>query len=81
MGWLNTVLGFLQLVPNILKLIVDIEGVFQHSAAPTGSAKKAIVMSAISDAPASVQSKASTFIDTTVSTLNATGVFKTAKVA
>ena len=53
MGWLQTVLGLLQLAPSILQMIAQVEALF---GAGNGAAKKAVVMSATEGAPAAVTS-------------------------
>jgi hypothetical protein len=75
MNWLQLALGLLQLAPDVLELVVKIE---QLIGAGNGAAKKQIALAAAApgETPTHVQAGVSNLIDTTVSVLNSTGVFK-----
>jgi hypothetical protein len=72
MNWLQIALALLQLAPQILQLITQVESVFGSGG---GAAKKAVVMGAVSasGAPDAVMSKVSAMIDEHVAALNSAG--------
>lgn len=81
MGWISILLALIQLTPDILKLILQVE---QIIGAGKGSVKKAIVMAPMAAAVATdpnaknadkVMAGVSNIIDSQVSSLNSSGVF------
>jgi hypothetical protein len=72
MNWLQIALALLQLAPQVLQLITQVESVFGPG---NGASKKSVVMDAVSaaGAPDSVTTKVSSMIDSHVAALNAAG--------
>jgi len=71
MGWLQIVLALVQLTPNIVQLILQVEQIF---GAGQGPAKKVFIMSEITQAaPSEFSDKVSNMVDMQVAALNAAG--------
>lgn len=71
MNWLQTILALLQLAPSILQTVATVQTIV--TAPKQGAVKKAVVMHALVGAPPQVQAMASSFIDSSVSTMKAAG--------
>jgi len=72
MNWLQDALALIQLAPQILQLILQVETIF---GAGGGAAKKAVVTDAVvaSVAPETVTAKVGNMIDRNVAALNTAG--------
>lgn len=72
MNWLQDALMLIQLAPNILQLILQVEQIF---GAGSGAAKKAVVTDAVvaAGAPETVTAKVGSLIDRNVASLNVAG--------
>jgi hypothetical protein len=71
MNWLSLSLQLLEAAPKVVTAVRDVEGVLKG--AKKGTAKKAIVMAAFSNAPTPLKDALGALVDDTVTALNAAG--------